>query len=579
MTEQPSAPPAPSAGTPRPDRNASGTAAWPHAGALLVACLAEQGVERVFTIPGESFLAALDGLAGSGIDVITGRHEGGVAMMAEATGKLTGRPGVAFVTRGPGAANASSGVHVAFQDSTPMVLFVGDVASDQRDREAFQEVDFAAMFAPLAKWAARIERADRIPEYVSRAFHVAQAGRPGPVVLALPEDMLSGPATGAPAPAATLPSGRAADEDVAAVVDRLARAERPFVVVGGGGWSAAAFTALGAFAETMGLPVGASFRCQDYLDNDHPCYAGDVGIGINPALAARVREADAILALGPRLGEITTSGYTLLVPPVPRQALLHVHPDPDELGRVYRPEIALAARPGAVAAQLARAARPREGGDWLRGARADYEAWQEPQAGRGALRMEHVITHLREALPADAVITNGAGNYAGWLHRYGRWRAWRTQLAPTSGSMGYGLPAAIAAKLHAPGREVVCLAGDGCFQMVSQELATACQHGAAVIVLVCDNAMYGTIRMHQERAYPGRVSGTALANPDFAALARAHGALGLTVEDDAGFAPALAEARDAARGGADGAGGAGRPALLHLRLDPRALSPRLVLDG
>ena len=539
-----------------------------HGGALLVECLAAQGVERVFCVPGESFLAALDGLRDSAVDMVVGRQEGGVAMMAEATGKLTSRPGVAFVTRGPGATNASAGVHIAFQDSTPMVLFVGQVPTHHRDREAFQEVDYRAMFGPLAKWVAEIDRADRIPEYVSRAFHVARSGRPGPVVLSLPEDMLSGPAEGEPAPAATLPSGLAAEADVAAVVERLARAERPLVVVGGGGWSAGAARALGAFAEAMGLPVGASFRCQDYLDNRHPCYAGDVGIGINPALARRVREADVILALGARLGEITTSGYTLLRPPVPAQALIHVHPDPDELGRVYRPEIAVVARPGPFATQLAGAARPREGGAWLAGARADYEAWQEPHETPGALKLERVVTHLSEVLPADAVLTNGAGNYSAWLHRYHRYRGFRTQLAPTSGSMGYGLPAAIAAKLERPKREAIAFAGDGCFQMTGQEFATACERGANVVVLVCDNGMYGTIRMHQERAYPGRPSGTALANPDFAALARAHGGFGATVERDEEFPAALEEAR-----------AAGRPAILHLRLDPRALSPRMVLEN
>jgi len=540
-----------------------------HAGRLLVDCLAAQSVERVFCIPGESFLAALDGLHDSGLDVVTARHEGGAAMMAEATGKLTGRPGVAFVTRGPGATNASAGVHVAFQDSTPMVLFIGQVASTQRDREAFQEVDYRAMFGPLAKWVAQIDRADRIPEYVSHAFHVAQTGRPGPVVLALPEDMLSGPVAEAPAPApaATLPSGRAAEADIGAVIDRLAGAARPMVIVGGGGWSAAAARALGRFADRMGLPVGASFRCQDYLDNRHPNYIGDVGIGINPALAKRVRAADVILALGARLGEMTTSGYTLLTPPCPAQALIHVHPDPSEIGRVYRPELALVARAGPVAEQLAAAARDRDGGDWPRGARADYEAWQQPEETPGALKLERVVAHLNALLSDDAIVTNGAGNYSAWLHRYYRYRGWRTQLAPTSGSMGYGLPAAIAAKLHAPGREVLCLAGDGCFQMVAQEFGTACQQGAAIVVLVCDNGMYGTIRMHQQRAYPGRPCGTAIANPDFADLARAHGGFGATVTRDADFAPALAEAR-----------AAGRPSILHLKLDPAALSPRLRLQ-
>ena len=542
-----------------------------HAGDLLVRCLAAQGVDRVFHIPGESFLAALDGFVGTGIDLIVARHEGAAAMMAEADGKLTGRPGIAFVTRGPGATNASAGVHVAFQDSTPMILFVGQVASDQRDREAFQEVDYTAMFGSLAKWVAQVDRADRIPEYLSHAFHVAQSGRPGPVVLALPEDMLSGPVGDAPAaaPPATVPSGRVSEAEVEAVIDRLAAAERPLVIAGGGGWSADAAHALGAFAERMDLPVGVSFRCQDYLDNRHPCYAGDVGIGINPALADRVRAADVILALGPRLGEMTTSGYTLLTPPVPRQALIHVHGDPSEMGRVFRPEIALAGRPGAVAIQLAEAAGRRDPAHRpaRAEARAEYDRWQVPEAVPGELGMERVVAHLRDTLPDDAIVTNGAGNYAAFLHRYYRWRGWRTQLAPTSGSMGYGLPAAIAAKLRHPEREVICLAGDGCFQMVGQEFATACQWGANVVVLVCDNGMYGTIRMHQARHYPSRPSGTTLANPDFAALARAHGGWGATVTGDAEFSPALAEAR-----------AAGRPAILHLRLDPRALGPRMTLD-
>ncbi len=539
-----------------------------HGGALLVNCLAEQGVSRIFCIPGESFLAALDGLHDSEIEVIVARHEGGAALMAEATGKLTGRPGIAFVTRGPGATNASAGIHVAFQDSTPMILFIGQVARDQRDREAFQEVDYRAMFSPLAKWVAEIDRADRIPEYVSHAFHVAQTGRPGPVVLALPEDVLSGPAEGVPVPAATLPSGRAAEADVLAVIDRLEAAVRPMVIVGGGGWSAQAARDLGHFAATMDLPVGASFRCQDYLDNRHPNYVGDVGIGINPALAGRVRAADVILALGARLGEMTTSGYTLLTPPVPTQALIHVHADASEIGRVYRPELAVVARPGPFASQLAAAGRPRDGGAWRTEARADYEAWQVPQETPGALRMECVIEHLNAVLPDDAIVTNGAGNYTAWLHRYYRYRSWRTQLAPTSGSMGYGLPAAIAAKLHHPERDVICLAGDGCFQMVSQEFATACERSAAVIVLIADNGMYGTIRMHQHRSYPGRQTGTSLRNPDFAALARACGGFGATIESDAAFPEALARARVS-----------GYPAILHLRLDPRALTPRLVLDA
>lgn len=539
-----------------------------HGGVLLTKCLVSQGVKRVFCIPGESFLAALDGMYDADIDVVVARQEGGAAMMAEATGKLTGRPGVAFVTRGPGATNASAGVHVAFQDSTPMILFVGQVASDQRDREAFQEVDYRAMFGPLAKWVGEIDRADRIPEYVSHAFHVAQTGRPGPVVLALPEDMLSGPTTARPTAGATLPSGAAADADIAAVVARLSRARRPMVIAGGASWSAPAARALGDFAQTMGLPVGASFRCQDFLDNRHPNYVGDVGIGINPALAQRVRDADVILALGPRLGEMTTSGYTLLTPPVPSQELIHIHADPSEIGRVFRPDMAVVGQPGPVVRQLSAAATARAGGSWLTQARADYEAWQKPVETPGALKMEQVIAHLNEVLPEDAILTNGAGNYAAWLHRYYRYRGWRTQLAPTSGSMGYGLPAAIAAKLHHPDRDVICLAGDGCFQMVSQEFGTACQQGANIIILISDNGMYGTIRMHQQRKYPGRPSGTALSNPDFAALARAYGGYGDTVEATSDFAPAFAKAQKS-----------GVPAILHLKIDPAALAPKVRLEG
>ncbi|MHA3978362.1 thiamine pyrophosphate-binding protein [Halovulum sp. GXIMD14794] len=540
-----------------------------HGGQLLVECLKAQGTDRVFCIPGESYLAALDGLLDSGIQTVVARQEGGAAMMAEADGKLTGRPGVAFVTRGPGATNASSGVHVAMQDSTPMILFVGQVASDQRDREAFQEVDYRAMFGPLAKWVAEIDRADRIPEYVSQAFHVAQSGRPGPVVLALPEDMLSGPAEGAAVPAAVIPSGAAAERDLDAILARLDQAARPFVIVGGSGWSPEAARALGEFAEAAQIPVGASFRCQDFLDNRHPNYAGDVGIGINPALADRVRNADVILALGARLGEITTSGYTLLEPPVAAQSLIHVHPDPSELGRVYYTTLPVAARAGIVVQQLAerRWTPSADRTAQVRAARADYEAWQQPQETPGSLKMERVIAHLNQVLPDDAILTNGAGNYSAWLHRYYRYRDFRTQLAPTSGSMGYGLPAAIAAKLRHPNRDAICLAGDGCFQMVSQEFATACEQGAAVIVLVSNNGIYGTIRMHQERTYPGRVSGTNMGNPDFAALARAHGGFGVTVCGDDEFADAFADAR-----------ASGLPGILDLKVSSHALSPRMSLS-
>lgn len=541
-----------------------------HAGDALIASLREQGVARVFSIPGESFLAALDGLYESGIDNVVARQEGGAAMMAEAYGKLTGRPGVAFVTRGPGATNASSGVHVAFQDSTPMILFVGQVASDQRDREAFQEVDYRAMFGPLAKWVAEIDRADRIPEYVARAFQVAQSGRPGPVILALPEDMLSSACDALPVPAAVLPSGLAAATDVSDVIAHLEAAERPLVILGGGNWSAAAARAIATVAEKLDLPVGASFRCQDFLDNRHLNYIGDIGIGVNPKLAQRVREADVILCLGARLGEMTTSGYTLLAPPVPAQKLIHVHADPEELGRVYHPTVAVAADAGKFVQSMAQAlaGRPaKPAGPWLQEARADYEAWQQPRETPGDLKLEQVIAHLNMALPDDAIVTNGAGNYSAWLHRYYRYRSFRTQLAPTSGSMGYGLPAAVAAKIECPEREVICLAGDGCFQMTMQEFGVACEHDANIIVLISNNGMYGTIRLHQQKKYPHRPSGTKLFNPDFAALAQSYGAFGAKVTTNAAFEEAFAQARAAEK-----------PAIIEMQISPQALGPMVELE-
>jgi acetolactate synthase-1/2/3 large subunit len=538
-----------------------GTALPPrHGGLILAEALRAHGVPRVFQVPGESFLAALDGLAEVGIPVVTCRHEGAAAMAAEATGKLTGRPGIAFVTRGPGASNAAAGVHVARQDSTPMILFVGQIPRGHRDREAFQEVDYRAMYAPLAKWVAEIDDTARLPEYVARAFHVAQSGRPGPVVLALPEDMLSAAVEVADLPP-TAPVAQAVEPGaIASALDLLRGARRPLVVVGGPHWSQTAADDLARFALAWRVPVAVGFRRQDRLDNDCPAYAGDLGVGANPALTGRLADADVVLALGTRLGDAVTGGFRHLDPARPPR-IVHVHPDPTLPGTVYRAELAIAARaPDAIAALAAADATPRQD-DLMETARRAYVAWQMPRRTPGALRLEHVVASLRDHLPPEAIVTNGAGNYAAWLHRYHRWRRHGTQLAPTSGSMGYGLPAAIAASLERPGTPVVCLAGDGCFQMTSAEMATATQAGAAPVVLVCDNGRYGTIRMHQERAYPGRVSGTALANPDFAALARAHGAHAETVTEDAAFGPAL-----------DRALGAGRLALLHLRLDPRALS-------
>ena len=537
-----------------------------HGGKILVDQLKIQGVERVFCVPGESYLAALDGLYESGIETIVGRQEGGVAMMAEAHGKLTGTPGIAFVTRGPGATSASAGVHVAFQDSTPMILFVGQVASDQRDREAFQEVDYRQMYEPLAKCAAEIDRIDRIPEYISRAFHVAVSGRSGPVVLSLSEDMLSATADVLDALPANPARQMVCDEEVSEVIDRLKRAQRPFVIVGGSGWSAEAANNLGYFAAALGLPVGVSFRCQDYFDNRHPNYVGDVGIAPNPELAEQVRNSDCLLVLGARLGEMTSSGYRLFDVPNPKQGLIHIHADADELGRVYRPEFGLACR---AADFLARAVGLTEGMTKQSPsvARKSYEAWQEPLPTPGAVKMEQVIHHLSEVLTENAIITNGAGNYAAWLHRYFCYKSYRTQLAPTSGSMGYGLPAAVAAKLNHPDREVICLAGDGCFQMTMQEFGTASQYGAKIIVIVVNNGVYGKIRMHQQRDYPDRPSATTMLNPDFAALATCYGCNGEVVTETQDFEAAFARAQSSEKS-----------TIIELRTDPAAVSPRTPID-
>lgn len=538
-----------------------------HGGQILVQALRANGVTRVFSVPGESFLAALDGLVDSGIRNIVCRHEGGAAMMAEATGKLTGRPGVAFVTRGPGATNASAGVHVARQDSTPMILFVGQIARGDQDREAFQEVDYRAMFAPLAKWVAQIDATDRIAEYVARAFHVAMSGRPGPVVLALPEDMLSGQADIpdlAPAPA---PLSYVAPQSVQAVADALATARRPLVVAGGSQWSQDAAEDLARFAAAWDLPVAVPFRRQDRMDNRLPHYVGDLGVGMNPALAAALREADVILSLGSRLGDTLTGGYSAMDPVRPHARVIMVHPDPDLLGTLWRADPGLVADPRRVVAALAELLAPTtRWSDWRARLRASYDDWQTPRPTPGALRLEQVVGWLAQNLPANAIVTNGAGNYASFLHRYYRWRCHGTQLAPTSGSMGYGLPAAIAASLTHPDRTVVCLAGDGCLQMTVNELSTAAQYGATPIVIVANNGRYGTIRMHQERHYPGRVSGTDLFNPDLPDLVRAYGGHGELVERDEDFAPAFERARLS-----------GRLSVIELRLDPEALTPGATL--
>ncbi|HEY8647070.1 MAG TPA: thiamine pyrophosphate-binding protein [Gaiellaceae bacterium] len=536
-------------------------------GKLLADQLAVHGTELAFCVPGESYLELLDGLYESSIRLITCRHEAGAANMAEAYGKLTGRPGICMVTRGPGATQASVGVHTAFQDSTPLILLVGQVASSQEEREAFQEVDYRRMFGPLAKWVAQIESVERIPELVARAYTVACAGRPGPVVLALPEDMLSEETDAPDAPRFQVLQPSPAPADVEALRALLAKAERPFAILGGAGWTPRASEDMRVFLEANDLPAGAAFRRQDSLDNDSPAYAGDVGVGINPALAQRVRDADVLLVVGPRLGEMTTSGYTLVDVPQPRQTLVHVHPGAEELGRVYQAQLPILSGMDhfATAVRDLRV-EPRWSAERSR-ARADYEAWQQHGPMPGDVDLGDCVAHLRERVP-DAIVTNGAGNHTVWIHRFWRFHSFPSQIAPTSGAMGYGVPAAVAAKAVAPERTVVCWSGDGDFLMSGQELATAVQYDLPIVVIVVDNAMYGTIRMHQERLFPGRVVGTDLANPDFAAYARAFGAHGETVEHTADFAAAL-----------DRALGAGRPAVLHLRIDPEAINPRTTLSA
>lgn len=534
-------------------------------GRLIVDALAAQGVERVFCIPGESYLAVLDALHDSAIQTVVCRHEGGAAMMAEAHGKLTGTPGVCMVTRGPGATNAASGVHVAQQDSTPMVLLIGQIERGMRGRDAFQEVDYTHVFGTMAKWVAEIDSPDRVPEMISRAFHVACSGRPGPVVLALPEDMLVEEAEVAAAAPAVIAEPAATPATLAAVAERLKAAKNPVVIAGGSRWTADSRAALARFVEAWDLPVACSFRRQMLVDHLHPNYAGDVGLGINPKLLERLQGADLVLLLGGRLSEVPSQSYGLLGIPSPEAALIHVHPGAEELGRVYRPEIAVNATPGAFLDGLLALDAPAAPA-WAGSAAAAHEAFLAWSGASpvvpGPVQMAPIMAWLQERLGPDAVITNGAGNYATWIHRFWRFRTFGSQLAPTSGSMGYGLPAAVAAKLEHPERPVVCFAGDGCFQMTGLEFGTAVQAGAAVVVVVVDNGMYGTIRMHQEREYPGRVSGTQLANPDFAAFARAYGGHGETVERTEDFAPAM-----------DRALASGVPAILHVKLDPEALTP------
>ena len=536
---------------------------------VLVDQLVVHGVETAFCIPGESYIAVLDALRDAPIRLVVARHEAGAANMADAYGKLTGRPGICFVTRAPGATHAAVGVHAAYQDSTPFILFIGQVPRGHRGREAFQELDYGRMYGEMAKWVVEVGEAAAFPEIAARAFHVATSGRPGPVVVALPEDVL-GEGTDVedaeryrparPAPAA---------EDIERAHELLARAERPLVVVGGGGWSAQAAAALEAWAEASRLPVATSFRRQDYLDNTSPSYAGVLTIGHDPALAALLGECDVLLALGTRLGEIPTRGYTTLEPPRIPQTLVHVHADPDELGRVYEPDLPVVS--GSPEFLAAICDRPLDGArwaGWTEVAHEEFLRWLNHRPDAGAVDLATILAHLRERLPPDAIVTNGAGNFTVWLHRFYTFRSYRTQLSPCSGAMGYGVPAAVAAKVLHPERIVVCVAGDGDFLMSGHELAAAAQERAPIVVVLANNAMYGTIRMHQERQFPGRVHGTDLVSPDFVALAEAYGAHGELVERNEDFAAAFERALEA-----------DRPALVELRVDPEAITPQTTLSA
>jgi len=549
------------------------------AGHLLVDCLLAQGVTHAFGVPGESYIAVLDGLYArrDEIQFITCRQEGGAAFMAEAHGKLTGRPGVCMVTRGPGATNASIGVHTAFQDSTPMVLLVGDVASDCRDREAFQEVDYCSFFGPSTKgFAKRVERiddADRIPEYVARAFATAMNGRPGPVVLVLPEDMLTQMTDAKPLPRVEAVQAWSDPGSLRTLREMLLKSERPFIIAGGGGWTPQSAQALQRFAENWKLPVGNAFRFQDTFDNHHPLYAGDVGIGLNPKLAARVKASDLIIAIGPRLGEMTTGNYTLLEAPRPKQKLVHIHSSGEELNRVYQADLAIQATMNAAARSLevltAPLSVPWEA--WTASANEDYLDNLEPQKLPGDIDMPAIIGLLQKHLPADAVLTNGAGNFASWLHRFfkhhGLVKGYKTQLAPTVGAMGYGVPAGIAAAITT-GRVAFTIAGDGDFLMNGQELATAVQHGAKSIILLLNNGMYGTIRMHQEREYPQRSSGSHLNNPDFVALACAYGYAGVRITRTDEFEAELLAALARKEG-----------TVIEVTLDPEVITTRATLSS
>ncbi len=539
-------------------------------GRILVDNLVGHGVDMAFCVPGESFLGAIEAFreVENQVKLIVCRQEGGAANMAEAYGKVTGRPGVCFVTRGPGVTNAAIGLHTARQDSTPMLLLVGQVGRDELGREAFQEIDFRRMLGEVTKWVDQVDDPARIPEYVARAYAVAMAGRRGPVALVFPEDVLTALADTADVGPTPIAEPGPTPAQMVALAELLAAAERPLAIVGGSGWSQAACADLIRFAESFALPVAAAFRCQDRMDNTHPLYVGELGTTVSPELGKRVRDADLIVAIGTRLDEMTTSGYALIRSPVPTQKLAHVHPGAEELGRVFAATLPInaAVGPFLAAAATLEVPAPKTSGQWAAEARRDFEGQLAGRTFPGAVDLVAVMAEVRERLGPDAIITNGAGNYTGWCQRHYLYRRFPTQLGPVSGAMGYGFPAAIAAKAIHPDRDVVCFAGDGCFLMTGQELATAVQYGIAVVTLVLDNGMYGTIRMHQERNYPGSVYATDLTNPDFAALAKAYGAHGETVRRTADFAPAFERAL-----------AAGRPALIHILMEKETISTRSTL--
>ncbi|WP_310634179.1 thiamine pyrophosphate-binding protein [Paraburkholderia sp.] len=549
----------------------SETAQPRNGGRILVDALVRNGVDTVYCVPGESYLPVLDALHDAhGVRTITTRHEGAASNMADAYGKLTGRPGICFVTRGPGATHASNGVHTANEDSTPMILFIGQVEQDFIGRGAFQEVDYRQMFGGIAKWVTQIESVERIPEILAKAFSVALSGRPGPVVIALPEDVLFGSATVADAPAVRIAHAAPEPQSLDTLRELLDAAARPLLVVGGTGWDGESTAALKRFVHANNLPVAASFRRQDLFDNRDPHYVGQLGLGVSPKLSERAKDADLVIVVGSRLAETTSSGYTVFESPTPKQTMVHVHPDAEELGRVFQSRLPIHASLRAFALALdgvapVAAATQQRWQAWTESARADYVAHSTPPASSGEIQgvdLAQVVAHLNDVLPDDAVISNGAGNYTVWVHRFYRYRSPSTELAPTNGAMGYGFPAAIAAKIRNPERSVVCFAGDGCFMMYPQELATAVQFGAPLIVIVVNNNMLGTIRMHQEREYPGRVSATQFVNPDFVAMAQAFGAHAERVERTEDFAAAFERAQRA-----------GVAALIELRTDPLQITP------